>query len=59
MGGDIWGLITIIGPVLLVVAIVWAMLNNKRSARAEAKTEEATRRMYDAQDRDDKANEVR
>ena len=27
-----WGIMTIVGPVLLVLVLAWAMLNNRRSA---------------------------
>ena len=55
---NLWGILTIVGPIILIVAIAGAMLRNRRTPRAEAKTEAATARMYDQQDRDDKAEEA-
>ena len=44
---------------LLAAAIAFAIFNNRRSKAAEDRTEQATRRMYEQQDADDKASEVR
>lgn len=55
---NIWPVITILGPIVLAVAIIWAILNNRRSKAAEARTEAATRELYEQQDREDKANVV-
>ena len=45
----------IVGPILLALAIAWAMLRN-RATRGDVKhTEEATRTRYDQQDKEDKA----
>jgi len=38
-----WGIMTIVGPILLVLVLAWAMLNNRRSAAEKRRTEEATR----------------
>lgn len=54
---NLYGIMTIVGPILLLAALGWAMLNNRRTARERQRTEEATRRMYDEQDADDKARE--
>lgn len=51
------GIIVIVGPILLAAAIGWAMFHNKGTRREVQATEYATRRMYDAQDRDDKARD--
>ncbi|GAA0736969.1 hypothetical protein [Sphingomonas japonica] len=56
---SLWGVLTIVGPVVLVVAIVWAMRNNRMTKAQEAANEAATRAMYEEQDRLDKANETR
>ena len=37
---------TIIGAVVLAVAIGWAMLNNRQSKGEHRRTEEATRELY-------------
>ena len=54
---NLYGVLTIVGPLLLGAVLLWAILNNRRSRQAEQRTEEATRRMYDEQNRDDKAAE--
>ena len=59
MSGGWWSLMTILGPIVLAVAIAWAILNNRRSKAAEDRTEAATRQMYAEQNADDKAKEVR
>ncbi|MBE1526895.1 hypothetical protein GGC65_001351 [Sphingopyxis sp. OAS728] len=38
-----WGIMTIVGPILLVLVLAWAMLNNRRSAAEKRRTEEATK----------------
>ena len=58
-GCGIWTVLTIIGPLLLIAALAWAMLNNKRKPRDIARTEQATRENYKRQDAADKANEVK
>jgi hypothetical protein len=51
MGGAGWALINIVGPLLLVIAIAWAVLKNRKSTRAEIdRTERATRDLYKAED---------
>ncbi|HET9509851.1 MAG TPA: hypothetical protein VFO80_01765 [Sphingomonas sp.] len=58
-GGGIWSILTIVGPLVLIAALAWAVLSNRRSRAAERRTEEATRANYERQERADKANEVR
>jgi hypothetical protein len=57
LGGINWGIINIVGPLLLAVVILWALLKNRKSTPAEIeRTEEATRELYkkeDAAHRDD------
>jgi hypothetical protein len=50
------GLMVIVGPILLAIAIAWAIFRNRSSASPQdiARTEEATRKLYDEQDREDK-----
>ncbi|WP_160174188.1 hypothetical protein [Sphingopyxis sp. MWB1] len=38
-----WSLLTILGPILLLIVLGWAMLNNRRSRAEKRRTEEATR----------------
>lgn len=57
MTGSLWGLLTVMGPILLAAVILWAMLNNRLSKKAEQKTEAATKKLYEDIDREDKAAE--
>ena len=56
-GGINWSIINIVGPLLLALVILWAMLKNRKSSRSEVeRTEEATHELYkkeDAAHRDD------
>lgn len=54
---DFYGLMVIVGPIILAAVLLWAVLNNRRSRRDEQRTEAATRDMYAAQERSDKAEE--
>ncbi len=56
-GSSLWGLITVMGPILLAAVILWAVLNNRLSKKAERKTEAATKKLYETIDREDKATE--
>jgi len=38
-----WSLMTIVGPILLVLVLAWAMLNNRHSNAEKQRTEDATR----------------
>lgn len=59
MGSGLWSIATIIGPLLLIAIIIWAVLSNRRSPREEARTEQETRRLYDRLDAEDKARDER
>ena len=48
---------TILGALLLGAVILWAMLNNRQSPQSEQRTEDATRALYQEQDRADKTGE--
>jgi hypothetical protein len=51
MGGAGWALINIVGPLLLLLALAWAVLRNRKSSRADIeRTEQATRDLYKAED---------
>ena len=46
-GGFDWSLLTIVGPALLAIVILWAVLKNRGSTRAERdRTEQATHDLY-------------
>ena len=59
MDATLQGIMVIVGPILLAAAIIWAMRHNRGSRGQVQRTEEATRRMYDAQDIDDKVRDGR
>ncbi len=58
-GAGIWSILTIVGPLLLIAVLAWAVLSNRRSRSAEARTEDATRANYERQEHADKAGEVK
>lgn len=51
LGGFNWTLLTIIGPLLLALVIVVAVLRNRVSRDVEQKSERATRDLYREEDR--------
>jgi cbb3-type cytochrome oxidase subunit 3 len=51
--GSLWTLITIVGPILLILALAWALLRNRKRTRvSEADTERATHDLNDEIDRE-------
>ena len=51
LGGLNWSIITIVGPLLLAVVVLWALLRNRKSTRADVeRTERATRELYKEED---------
>jgi hypothetical protein len=55
-GSSMYGLLTILGPILLGAVILWAVLANRNRSRSEKQqSENATRDLYKSIDRDDKA----
>lgn len=57
MTGGLWGLLTILGPIVLAAVLIWAMLHNRSSRREIERTEEATKRLYEEQNADDQARD--
>jgi hypothetical protein len=54
---SLWGLATIVGPIVLLGLFVWVILRNRSSSRAsEERTEQATKANYAAEDRAAKKN---
>jgi hypothetical protein len=49
-GGFNWTLLTIVGPAILAVVILWALLRNRRSRRTDQIAEEGTRRVYEQEE---------
>lgn len=41
-----WTLLTIVGPALLAVVILWALLRNRSSKASRDRTEQATHSLY-------------
>lgn len=58
--GNLWGVATILGPILLAAVILWALMRNrKRETPADvAQTEAATHRLYEQEDREDHERDV-
>jgi hypothetical protein len=51
MGAFEWSLLTILGPILLFAAILWATLKNRKPSRSEVeRTEAATHELYQEED---------
>ncbi|MDR6789105.1 hypothetical protein J2Y58_002474 [Sphingomonas sp. BE138] len=54
VGDGLWSFVVIAGPIVLVAALLFAMLRNRRSPREEQRTEEATRDLYKQQSAEDR-----
>ena len=54
---SLWGLATVIGPLVLLALFVWVILRNRSTSRAsKERTEQATKANYAAEDRAAKKN---
>lgn len=53
MGQTLWGLINIIGPLILLALLAWVILRSRRSRDevSKATTEQATKENYEAEQR--------
>jgi len=50
-GGFNWALMNIVGPLLLLVVIAWAVLRNRKESQEDIdRTEQATRNLYRDED---------
>ena len=49
-GGFNWTLLTIVGPALLAVVILWALLRNRGSRADRDRTDQATHRLYEEEE---------
>ncbi|MBB3911698.1 hypothetical protein [Sphingomonas desiccabilis] len=56
---SLWGLLTIVGPIVLLGVIIWAVLNNRVSRRRHQESEHATADLYEEQDRIDREKRMR
>ena len=46
-GGGSWGIINIVGPVLLAAVLLWVLLRNRKARKIDVdRTEQATRDLY-------------
>ena len=49
-GGINWTLLTIVGPALLAVIILWALLRNRAAPGSNEESEQATHRLYEEEE---------
>lgn len=49
-----WGVAIVVGPILLAIALLWAIFRNRANRGDIDRTEQATRENYAEQDRADK-----
>ena len=56
-GSGIWGILVVVGPIVLAVAIIWAMRHNRQSRQELQRTERATHELYEREDRDNKPHD--
>ena len=54
IGDGLWSFVVIAGPIILVAALLFAMLRNRRKPHEEARTEQATRELYKQQSAEDR-----
>jgi hypothetical protein len=46
-GGGSWGIINIVGPLLLAAVLLWVLLRNRRTRRSDVdRSEQGTRDLY-------------
>ena len=57
LGGGLWSVMTILGPIVLAAVLLWAILHNRTSKRRKDRTEDATREIYDEQSAEDTRRE--
>ena len=54
----LWGLATIIGPIVLLILFAWVIMRNRSAKVSKDVTEAATRANYQADDRAAKNDEI-
>jgi len=52
--GGLWGIAIVIGPILLALVLLWAIIRNRQSRADRQRTEDATRELYEQSDRESK-----
>ena len=55
---SLWGIATIVGPIILLVLFIWVILHNRSSKASKDHTERATRANYEAEDRATKNDDI-
>ena len=55
---SLWGIATILGPIVLIILFIWVILRNRSSRVSEDVTERATKANYEAEDREHKDDTV-
>ena len=55
---SLWGIATIVGPIILLALFAWVILRNRSSKVSEDVTERATKANYEAEDRAHKDDAV-
>jgi uncharacterized membrane protein len=54
----LWGIATIVGPIVLLVLFIFVILRNRKAKVSRDVTDDATRANYQAEDRAAKNDEV-
>ena len=54
----LWGIATIVGPIVLLVLFIWVILRNRSSRVSKQVTEDATEANYQAEDRAAKNDDI-
>ncbi|GGJ42122.1 hypothetical protein [Sphingopyxis bauzanensis] len=52
-----WPLMTVLGPILFAVIVLWVMAHNRQTKAEKRRTEEATRKRRAEEEADQKAQE--
>ena len=54
----LWGIATILGPIVLLVLFIWVILRNRKAPVSRDVTEQATKANYEAEDRAAKNGDI-
>jgi ABC-type nickel/cobalt efflux system permease component RcnA len=50
LGGASWSILTIVGPLLIVVVLAWALMRNRKARGTIDRTERATHDLYEQEE---------
>lgn len=52
LAGLEWGILTILGPILIIIVVIWAIMRNRKADRPGSveRTEAATHELYDEEE---------